>query len=142
MTELWRFGAVELAGLIRKREVASREVVDAHLRRIEEVNGSVRAVTVTLSDAAMAAANRADTVLAAGAEVPALHGVPFTVKENIDVSGSPTTQGLIAFDGPLPMSMPLTSPSCVRRAPSRWPGPTSPTSASAGTPTMPCAARR
>jgi amidase len=41
----------------------------------------------------------ADTVLAAGAEVPALHGVPFTVKENIDVSGSPTTQGFIAFEG-------------------------------------------
>lgn len=100
--ELWRLGAAELAGLIRKREVASREVVDAHLRRIEAVNGSVHAITVSLSDTALAAAEVADAVLAAGGEVPPLHGVPFTVKENIDLAGSATTHGLVAFEAAFP----------------------------------------
>ncbi len=100
--ELWRLGAAELAGLIRKREVASREVVDAHLRRIEAVNGSVHAITVTLTDAVLAAAEDADAVLAAGGEVPPLHGVPFTVKENIDLAASATTQGLVAFERAVP----------------------------------------
>jgi amidase len=100
--ELWRLGAAELAGLIRKREVTSREVVDAHLRRIEAMNGSVHAITVTLTEAALAAAEDADAVLAAGGEVPPLHGVPFTVKENIDLAGSVTTQGLVAFERAVP----------------------------------------
>ena len=34
--ELWRKGALELAGLIARREVSSREVVEAHLARIDE----------------------------------------------------------------------------------------------------------
>jgi len=38
MTELWRLGAAELAGRIRAGERSSREVVEAHLRRIEQVN--------------------------------------------------------------------------------------------------------
>jgi amidase len=100
--ELWRLGAAELAGLIRKREVASREVVEAHLRRIDAVNGSLHAITVTLSDTALAAAADADDVLAAGGDVPPLHGVPFSVKENIDLAGSATTQGLVAFEGAYP----------------------------------------
>lgn len=100
--EIWRLGAAELAGLIRKREVTSREVVDAHLRRIEAVNGSMHAITVTLTDSALAAAEDADAVLAAGGDVPPLHGVPFTVKENIDLAGSATTQGLVAFERAVP----------------------------------------
>ena len=44
MSELWRKGAVELAALIRDREVSSREVVQAHLDRIEAANpGQTRA---------------------------------------------------------------------------------------------------
>ena len=38
MSELWRKGAVELAAMIRDREVSSREVVQAHLDRVETVN--------------------------------------------------------------------------------------------------------
>ena len=128
--ELWRLGAAELAGLIRKREVASREVVDAHLRRIEAVNGSVqrdhRRRSPTLRSRRP---TQADAMLAAGGEVPPLHGVPFTVKENIDLTGSATTQGLVAVRGDAsPTATPLTSPSFVPPAPSRWPARTCPTS--------------
>jgi len=54
--ELWRLGALDLAGRIAAKELSSREVIDAHLARIEEVNPAVNSVTVTLADEAMAAA--------------------------------------------------------------------------------------
>ena len=74
-TELWQLGAVELAATIRSREASCREVVDAHLRRIEAVDRAVNAVVVVLGEEARQAADRA---VAAGEELPRLHGVPFT----------------------------------------------------------------
>ena len=93
-TGLWRMGAVELAGAIRSRQVSSREVIEAHLGRIEAVNPSVNAITILLADQALEAARAADLAVAAGGDLPPLLGVPFTVKGNIDLAGTPTTQGL------------------------------------------------
>ncbi|MCC5874531.1 MAG: indole acetimide hydrolase [Gammaproteobacteria bacterium] len=90
---LWRRSASELAALIRSREVSSREVVTAHLERIAAVNGSIHAVTQVLAESALAAADAADRSEPAGP----LHGVPFTIKENIDLAGTPTTQGVPAL---------------------------------------------
>ena len=59
MAKLHELTAMELAELIRNGEVSSREVVSAHLARIEAVNGRVNAVTVVLSETALAAADRA-----------------------------------------------------------------------------------
>jgi amidase len=83
--------------MIRARQVTSREVIDAHLARIAEVNPSVNAVTVTLADKARDAAAAVDRAVAAGAALGPLAGVPFTVKENIDLAGSATTWGVAAF---------------------------------------------
>ena len=103
MTELWRLGASELAEAIRRKTVSAREVVTAHLERIEVVNPTVNAVTVVLADDALAAAAALDERLAATGEVCGpLHGVPFTVKENIDLAGSATTEGVAALKGYLP----------------------------------------
>lgn len=96
--ELWRYSAHELAGMIRQREVSSREVVMSHLARIEAVNPAVNAVTVALADSALAAADAADGTSPQGI----FHGVPFSIKENIDCVGSATTQGLPAFAEALP----------------------------------------
>src|SRR6266508_2772749 len=96
-TELWRMGATQLADAIRSGEASSREVIEAHLRRIEEVNPSINAVTVLLDEHALEAAKAADRAVARGGDLPPLHGVPFTVKGCIDLVGTPTTQGLKAF---------------------------------------------
>ncbi len=96
-TELWRMSATELAEAIRTGQASSVEVVEAHLRRIEAVNPSINAVVIVLGDQARAAARAADRALAAGDDVPPFHGVPFTIKDNIDVVGTPTTQGFKAL---------------------------------------------
>ena len=105
--ELWSKSATELAELIRRRDVSSVEVVESHLRRIEAVNPSVNAVTIVLGDSALEAAKKADANPGTGP----LHGVPFTVKENIDCTGSATTQGVPA----LAESMPLRDAPVVER---------------------------
>jgi len=96
-TEVTSLGAVELAGLIARRELSSRETVDALLARIEEVNPRVNAFRVVLADEARAAADEADRRVAAGEALGPLHGVPFTVKENVDVAGTATTSGIAAL---------------------------------------------
>jgi amidase len=101
-SELWRASAHELATAIRTRAVSSREVIEAHLARIAAVNPALNALTVVLAEEALAAAAAADAAQAAGKALPPLHGVPFTVKENIDVAGTATTQGVVAFAGLVP----------------------------------------
>jgi amidase len=96
-TELWQLSAGELAAAIRSRRASSRDVVEAHLRRIEGVNRAVNAVVVVLAEQALDAADAADRVVAAGERLPPLHGVPFTVKGLLDLAGTPTTQGLRAL---------------------------------------------
>jgi amidase len=99
VNDLCSKGAGELATMIRSGQVTSAEVIDAHLTRIEEVNAEVNAVTVTLADEARAAAAAVDRAVAAGERLGPLAGVPFTVKENIDVAGSATTWGVAALAG-------------------------------------------
>ena len=65
-TALHSLGAGELAGLIRLRQVSSREVVDSQLARIAKVNPVVNALTVILEQEALAAADKADRAVAAG----------------------------------------------------------------------------
>jgi amidase len=101
-SELWSKSASELAVMVRAGEAKSREVVEAHLARIDEVNGAVNAVTVTLAETALAAADEADAAMASGADLGPLHGVPFTIKENLDLAGSPTTQGVPALAEAVP----------------------------------------
>jgi amidase len=97
MNEIWRLSASELAQRIARRQLSSAEVVNAHLARIDAVNPTLNAVVRVLAGEARAAAELADQQLAAGETVGPLHGVPFTVKENIDMAGLPTTWGVPAL---------------------------------------------
>jgi amidase len=101
-TELWRMSATDLARAIRSRQASSQEVIEAHLRRIEAVNPRINAVTVVLGDQALEAAKAADRAAGRGADLPPFHGVPLTIKENIDLAGTPTTQGVRALAGAYP----------------------------------------
>lgn len=97
MTNLWQMNAAETAAAIREGKASAREVVDAHLARIEEINPRLNAVTVAMVDNARAEADAADKAQAAGDTLGALHGVPVTVKENTDTKGYANTNGVEAF---------------------------------------------
>ncbi len=102
VNELWRGSLSDLAEAIRARKVSSTEVVQAHLQRIDAVNPRVNALPEVLRDAALRAAARADHALARGVAPGPLHGVPFTLKINIDLAGSATTAGVPALREAVP----------------------------------------
>ena len=103
-TPLWALGATELAHGIGTGELTSRDVVAAHLDRISAVNPLVNAITVALGEQAFCLADAADKALELGLPAGPLHGVPFTVKETIDVAGSATTFGIVGMRNAMPQS--------------------------------------
>ena len=93
MDRLCKKSASELAELIRSKEASSKEVVEAHFNRIKEVNPDINAITLTLEESALKLADEADSAGEEERKRP-FHGVPFTIKENIDFMGTPTTNGI------------------------------------------------
>ena len=103
---MWPFGsAAGIARRIAARELSSREVVAACLERITETSAgpggetsagtgaALNAVVALRADAALAEAEDADRAAARGEIRGPLHGVPFTVKDWIDVAGLPCAGG-------------------------------------------------
>ena len=95
--DLWRFDAVELAAAIRTRRISSREAVGSHLDRLASVNPYINAVVDPLAAEALAEADAADAAVRRGDPCGPLHGVPVTVKINVDFAGRATTNGVVAF---------------------------------------------
>jgi amidase len=91
--ELCDLDATELAAKIRKKEVSAREVMRAHLARIERLNPKVNAVVTLVAERAMADAARADDALARGGPLGPLHGLPVAHKDLVDTAGIRTTRG-------------------------------------------------
>ena len=94
MTDLHFRSALDQAAAIRCGEVAARELLEAHIARVERLDPAINAVVVRDLDVARAAADAADAALAKGVHTGPLHGVPMTVKESFDLTGHPTTWGL------------------------------------------------
>lgn len=95
--ELWRWTAEALVRGIRTRAISSREATESCLARLDAVNPRINAVVDPLADEALAAADRADGAIRRGEAPRALHGVPVTVKINVDYAGRATTNGVTAF---------------------------------------------
>ncbi len=93
MDKLVYASATELARAIRTGEVSSEEVVTAYLLRIEKVNPKLNAIVQLIAEDAQAQAREADASLARGHIRGLLHGVPITIKDNIEVAGVICTGG-------------------------------------------------
>ncbi len=107
---VWRWSAVETAAAIRDGRVTSEQVVQAHIDRMHAVNPALNAVVVDLGAQAIEAARAADRAKAAGAALGKLHGVPVTIKINIDVEGQANSNGVAAFkDNIAPGDSPVTA---------------------------------
>ena len=72
-SDICTLSAVDLARLIRVKELSARDVVGAHLAQIERVNPRVNAIVTLLADRAMDRACAADEALARGEDVGPLH---------------------------------------------------------------------
>src|SRR5690349_19755993 len=79
--------------MIRAREISARELLDAHLARIERLDPQVNAVVTLDPDGARASADAADAALAAGEDVGPLHGLPVAHKDTHATGGMRTTWG-------------------------------------------------
>ena len=88
-----------MARALRAREVSSAELIDAHAARNDARHEAVNAIVLPRFEQASAEAAAADAALARGEPPGPLHGVPFTVKEVIDVAGMPTTNGSLLIAG-------------------------------------------
>ncbi|MEO8426535.1 MAG: amidase [Verrucomicrobiota bacterium] len=91
--DLFYWSAARLARAIRDKLVSSEQVVQAHLDRIVQVNGTINAAVQVTAKRALAEARAADAALAQGKNPGALHGVPMTIKDSFDTEGVITTAG-------------------------------------------------
>ncbi len=91
--------AASIARRIARRELSAREVVQAHIDRIVQVDAQLNAVVVKRFDEALREADAADQAQARGEKLGPLHGVPVTIKERFDVAGTLTTVGLTGRTG-------------------------------------------
>lgn len=95
--EIWQWSAVETAAAIRDGRVSALDVTQAHIARLQAANPALNAVVVDLTDQALEAARAADAAQASGKPLDALHGVPVTIKINIDVAGQANSNGVVAL---------------------------------------------
>lgn len=101
---------------IRSRETSSVELVRAHLERIEEINPAINAVVELLDESALKQAKEADRQLAAGEATGPLHGVPFSIKDSIDVAGTKCTAGTLGRRNAAPAERDATLVARLRAA--------------------------
>jgi aspartyl-tRNA(Asn)/glutamyl-tRNA(Gln) amidotransferase subunit A len=98
-SELIRQTADQLAQALAAGEVSSVDVVQAHLDRIADVDGTINAFLHVDADGALAAARDIDQRRAAGQSLPTLAGVPIAVKDVLCTRGLPTTAGSRMLEG-------------------------------------------
>jgi amidase len=95
--EVWRWQACDQVNAIKARQITSQEAVASALQRLEQVNPGINAVVDVLAEEALAAASEADRALKRGDNLGPLHGIPVTIKINVDHAGSATTNAVAAF---------------------------------------------
>ncbi len=97
-----RLSVTELSDLVLQRELLPTEILEAHLRRIDEVNPGINAITDLQVDRAREQARRADEESRQAYAIRSLHGIPVTVKSSIAARGcrhecgTPLRRGAIA----------------------------------------------
>ncbi len=97
MQSLLTKSALELAGLIRSRQLSPVELMEATLRRIEAVNPHINAFVALRAEEALAEAKKLAAAIAAGKNTGPLAGLPLAVKDMEDTQGMVTSFGSIPF---------------------------------------------
>lgn len=82
---------------MRKGEITSYSLVSAYFDRIERVNPQLNAIVSLNKELALEEAKKADSSFKEGIDHGAFHGIPITVKDNIEVAQLKTTAGFKPF---------------------------------------------
>lgn len=90
--EITLMSAARLCELVRRRALSPVEIMEAHLRRADELNPALNAI-VTFAPDALEQARAAERALMRGDSLPPLHGLPVTIKDTIATAGLRTTSG-------------------------------------------------
>lgn len=121
-SELWKWNATELAQAISGGAISSREAVQASVDRMDAVNPRLNAVVVDMREEAFVAADAADAARARGEALGPLHGVPVSVKINVDQKGRATSNGVVSFaqnialeDSPVVANLRTAGSICIGR---------------------------
>jgi amidase len=93
MTDFAFYSTTALARAIAMGDISSAELVELYAERHEVYGSAINALVQVDFDHAMDQAKAADDVLASGAEIEPLHGVPFTIKDTFEVQGFACTAG-------------------------------------------------
>jgi amidase len=93
MNDIVYASAKSIAKAIKEKEISSCEVVEFCLKHIEKVNPKINAVVCIDEEKALLEAKKADDELSKGHIRGPLHGVPMTIKDNLDTAGMVTTGG-------------------------------------------------
>ena len=83
----------ETSRRIRKKEVSPVDLTRLYLERIEALNPSLNAYLTLMNDQAMDVARRAEREIRRGKYRGRLHGIPFSIKDNLAIKGVRTTAG-------------------------------------------------
>ena len=104
MSELWQKTAVEVVGLLKKKEVSPLELIDVAEKRIAAVEPAVNALPTLCLDRARdhARALMAGQRREAEGEAGWLAGLPVSIKDLTDVAGVRTTYGSPIFADHVP----------------------------------------
>lgn len=89
--ELALLGLAEAAALVRDRSVTPADLVEAVIAQADRWEPHIESLIARMDDQARAAAATATAEIAAGRYRGALHGIPVTIKDVMDVAGVPTT---------------------------------------------------
>ncbi|GAB5437331.1 amidase family protein [Falsiruegeria mediterranea] len=93
-TDTWRLSASETVARTTSGDLTAEAAVDAALTRMDAVNPDLNAVVVSCADDARARALDLDKARASGAPTGPLHGVPVTIKINVDQTGYASSNGV------------------------------------------------
>jgi amidase len=102
MTEPCDLDATQARALIGAKQLTARELLESCISRIEAIDPAVNAMVARDFERARAAAKAADEATAHGEALPALHGLPFGVKDLDEVAGLRTTYGSPIFRDHVP----------------------------------------